>query len=355
MKTLDPEIKSLLHKGAVIPAHPLALNEDRRLNESRQRLLTRYYMASGAGGIAIGVHTTQFKIRDPKINLYQKVLQLAIEEIENADLDRPFIKVGGVSGDTEQAVYEAQICAELGYDIVLVSTNGLGNWSEAALLDRAAKIAQIIPVFGFYLQPAVGGRVLSFDFWKAFSEIKNLHAIKMAPFNRYQTLEVVRAVCASSRCDEIALYTGNDDNIVVDLLTTYNVKVGNKFIKKDIVGGLLGHWAVWTQKAVTLLNRVHAIKKSGSDITQEIMTLNVEVTDANAAFFDAANNFQGCIAGLHEVLRRQGILTGIWCLDENETLSAGQYQEIDRVYRDYPDLNDDSFVRMNLNEWMSGL
>ena len=355
MKTLDPEIKSLLHKGAVIPAHPLALNEDRRLNESRQRLLTRYYMASGAGGIAIGVHTTQFKIRDPKINLYQKVLQLAIEEIENADLDRPFIKVAGVSGDTEQAVYEAQICAELGYDIVLVSTNGLGNWSEAALLDRAAKIAQIIPVFGFYLQPAVGGRVLSFDFWKAFSEIKNLHAIKMAPFNRYQTLEVVRAVCASSRCDEIALYTGNDDNIVVDLLTTYNVKVGNKFIKKDIVGGLLGHWAVWTQKAVTLLNRVHAIKKSGSDITQEIMTLNVEVTDANAAFFDAANNFQGCIAGLHEVLRRQGILTGIWCLDENETLSAGQYQEIDRVYRDYPDLNDDSFVRMNLNEWMSGL
>ncbi|MBU2945904.1 dihydrodipicolinate synthase family protein [Zobellia uliginosa] len=355
MNTLDPVLKKLLHQGTVIPAHPLALTEGRELDEKRQRLLTRYYMASGAGGIAIGVHTTQFQIRDPKINLYKKVLQLAIEEIEIANLDRPFIKVAGVSGNTEQAVTEAKICAELGYDIVLVSTNGLGDWSEEALLERAAKIAQVIPVFGFYLQPAVGGRVLSYNFWKAFAEIKNVEAIKMAPFNRYQTLEVVRAVCASSRCDEIVLYTGNDDNIVADLLTTYNVTIEGKVIKKDIVGGLLGHWAVWTNKAVTLLEEIHKVKQSGGTISKELMSLNIAVTDTNAAFFDATNNFEGCIAGLHEVLRRQGLLKGIWCLDEAEKLSTGQNEEISRVYNDYPHLNDDDFVRDNIENWLKGL
>ncbi len=355
MKTLNIEIRKLLHKGTVIPAHPLALTENRQLDEKRQRLLTRYYMASGVGGIAIGVHTTQFQIRDPKVNLYYKVLQLAIEEIENARLDRPFLKIAGVSGNTEQAVSEAKTCAELGYDIVLVSTNGLGDWTEKALLERTEKIAEIMPVFGFYLQPAVGGRVLSYDFWKVFSEIKNVHAIKMAPFNRYQTLEVVRAVCASSRRDEIALYTGNDDNIVADLLTTYKVQVDGKSIKKDIVGGLLGHWAVWTQKAVELLERVHEIKKSGIIIPQEMMTLNIAVTDTNAAFFDAAHNFHGCIAGIHEVLRRQGLLKGIWCLDEKEMLSEGQKEEINRAYKDYPDLNDDAFVKENIEKWMSDM
>lgn len=355
MKTLNPVLKKLLHQGTVIPAHPLALTEGRELDERRQRLLTRYYMASGAGGIAIGVHTTQFQIRDPQINLYKKVLQLAIEEITIANLDRPFIKVAGVSGTTEQAVNEAKICAELGYDIVLVSTNGLGDWSEEALLERAAKISEIIPVFGFYLQPAVGGRVLSYNYWKAFSEIENVQAIKMAPFNRYQTLEVIRAVCASSRCDEIALYTGNDDNIVADLLTTYNITVGEKVIKKDIVGGLLGHWAVWTNKAVSLLEEIHRIKESGTAIPKEAMTLNIAVTDSNAAFFDSANNFEGCIAGLHEVLRRQGLLKGIWCLDENEKLSIGQNEEISRVYNDYPQLNDDDFVRDNIENWLKGL
>lgn len=355
MKTLDPEIKKLLDKGTVIPAHPLALTEDRKLDESRQRLLTRYYMASGAGGIAIGVHTTQFQIRDPKIKLYGKVLQLAITEIEKANLKRPFIKVAGVNGHTEQAVSEANTCVELGYDLVLLSTNGLDSWGESALLDRTKKIAEIIPVFGFYLQPAVGGRVLSFDFWKAFSEIKNVHAIKMAPFNRYQTLEVVRAVCSSSRRNDIALYTGNDDNIVADLLTTYEVQVGGKSIKKEIVGGLLGHWAVWTHRAVELLERIHEIKKSGNTIPQEMMTLNIAITDTNAAFFDAANNFHGCIAGIHEVLRRQGLLNGTWCLDENETLSAGQKEEIDRVYSDYPDLNDDAFVNQGIEGWSRNL
>ncbi len=354
MKTLDPKIKSLLHKGTVIPAHPLALTANRQLDEERQRLLTRYYLASGAGGIAIGVHTTQFQIRDPKIDLYRKVLEMAIEEVEKANLDRPFIKVAGVSGNTEEAVNEAKICAELGYDIVLVSTNGLGNWPEEALLERARKIAEVIPVFGFYLQPSVGGRVLSFDFWKAFSEIKNVHAIKMAPFNRYQTLEVVRAVCESSRCEDIALYTGNDDNIVVDLLTTYNFKVDERQVTKEIVGGLLGHWAVWTHKAVQLLETVKLSKKQGSGIPLELLAQNVAVTDTNAAFFDAANNFHGCIAGIHEVLFRQGILKGIWCLNESEGLSPGQKEEIDRVYRSYPELNDDTFVGDNIGEWLSG-
>lgn len=355
MKTLNPEIKKHLHEGTVIPAHPLALTADRKLDEARQRLLTRYYMASGAGGIAIGVHTTQFQIRDPKIGLYRKVLELAVEEIDKANLDRPFIKVAGVSGDTEQAVSEAKICAELGYDIVLVSTNGLGDWPEEALLERTRKIAEIIPVFGFYLQPAVGGKVLSFDFWKALAEIDNVQAIKMAPFNRYQTLEVVRAVCESSRCDDIALYTGNDDNIVNDLLTTYRFTVNGKPVSKDIVGGLLGHWAVWTNKAVELLDTLKKAKRSGSAIPTEFLTLNVAVTDSNAAFFDAANNFHGCIAGIHEVLYRQGILKGIWCLDEKEGLSPGQKEEIDRVYKEYPDLNDDEFVKNNFKKWMGDL
>jgi len=352
---LDAKVKALLHEGTVIPAHPLALTAERKLDEARQRLLTRYYLASGAGGIAVGVHTTQFQIRDPKIGLYRKVLELAIEEIDNANLDRPFIKVAGVSGSTEQAVNEATICAELGYDIVLVSTNGLGDWPEEGLLERTRKIAEVIPVFGFYLQPAVGGKVLSFEFWKAFAEIKNVQAIKMAPFNRYQTLEVVRAVCESSRCDEIALYTGNDDNIVNDLLTTYEFNVNGKLVSKDIVGGLLGHWAVWTKKAVELLDTMKRAKKSGSTIPKELLSLNVAVTDSNAAFFDAANDFHGCIAGIHEVLYRQGILKGIWCLDDKEGLSPGQKEEIDRVYQEYPELNDDQFVMNNIEEWMKNL
>lgn len=355
MNNLNPKIKALLHEGTVIPAHPLALTAERKLDEARQRLLTRYYMASGAGGIAIGVHTTQFQIRDPKIGLYRKVLELAIEEIDKADLDRPFIKVAGVSGPTDQAVNEAKICAELGYDIVLVSTNGLCDFTEEDLLERTRKVAEVIPVFGFYLQPAVGGKVLSFEFWKAFAEIKNVQAIKMAPFNRYQTLDVVRAVCESSRSSEIALYTGNDDNIVNDLLTTYEFNVNGEPVTKDIVGGLLGHWAVWTKKAVELLEEIKRVKKSGSNIPNKLLTLNIAVTDSNAAFFDAANNFHGCIAGIHEVLYRQSILKGIWCLDDKEGLSPGQKEEIDRVYQEYPELNDDQFVANNIEKWMKNL
>lgn len=344
MPTLQPAIRSLLFKGTVIPAHPLALREERSLDEDRQRLLTQYYISAGAGGIAVGVHTTQFAIRDPRFNLFEKVLTLAAEEVERAGLRRPFIKVAGVSGPTSQAVQEAELAKDLGYDLALVSSNGLGLWREEELLERAQAIGAIIPLFGFYLQPAVGGLALSRNFWEQFCEIESVYAIKIAPFNRYQTLDVVQAVCQSSRRESIALYTGNDDNIVPDLLSTYWVPVGDKMVQKDIVGGLLGHWAVWTRQAVVLLDHIHHLKATNSPIPSELLTEGLHITDANAAFFDAQHNFRGCIAGIHEVLRRQGLLEGIWCLDPEESLSPGQADEIDRVYRFYPELNDDKFV-----------
>ncbi|WP_199738107.1 dihydrodipicolinate synthase family protein [Falsibacillus albus] len=346
---LKQDIKRLLFEGTVIPAHPLALNEDRSLDEEGQRRLTNYYMDAGAGGIAVGVHTTQFEIRDPEFNLYERVLRLAVEEVNRKKSTRPFIKVAGICGRNDQAVEEAQIAKGLGYDIGLLSNGGLAGWTEDELLERTRKVAEVIPVFGFYLQPSVGGRVFSYEFWKEFAEIENVHAIKMAPFNRYQTLDVARAVCHSSRCDEIALYTGNDDNIVNDLLTTYQFNVNGKSVKKQIVGGLLGHWAVWTKKAVELLDEIKAVRDK-EEIPSALLTLGQSVTDSNAAFFDSANGFRGCIAGINEVLARQGLLKGNWCLLEKEKLSSGQASEIDRVYGDYPQLNDDAFVRQLLVE-----
>jgi dihydrodipicolinate synthase/N-acetylneuraminate lyase len=344
---IKEEIKSLLFEGTVIPAHPLALNEDRSLDEEGQRRLTNYYMDAGAGGIAVGVHTTQFEIRNPEFNLYERVLRLAVEEVNKKNLARPFIKVAGICGQTSQAVEEAQIASSLGYDMGLLSNGGLSGLTEAELLERTRKVAEVIPVFGFYLQPSVGGRTLSFEFWKEFAEIPNVLAIKMAPFNRYQTLDVVRAVCHSSRCDEIALYTGNDDNIVNDLLTTYRFNVNGKAVKKQIIGGLLGHWAVWTKKAVEIFEEIKAVRDK-DEIPATLLTLAQEVTDSNAAFFDSSNSFLGCIAGINEVLARQGLLKGNWCLLEKEKLSAGQSEEIDRVYKDYPHLNDDAFVKQML-------
>jgi dihydrodipicolinate synthase/N-acetylneuraminate lyase len=344
---IKEEIKRLLFEGTVIPAHPLALNEDRSLDEEGQRRLTNYYMDAGAGGIAVGVHTTQFEIRDPEFNLYERVLRLAVEEVNKKNLARPFIKVAGICGQTSQAVEEAQIASSLGYDMGLLSNGGLAGLTEAELLDRTRKVAEVIPVFGFYLQPSVGGRTLSFEFWKEFAEIPNVLAIKMAPFNRYQTLDVVRAVCHSSRCDEIALYTGNDDNIVNDLLTTYRFNVNGEAVKKQIIGGLLGHWAVWTKKAVELFEEIKTVRDQ-DEIPASLLTLAHEVTDSNAAFFDSSNSFKGCIAGINEVLARQGLLKGNWCLLEKEKLSAGQSEEIDRVYKDYPHLNDDAFVKQML-------
>ncbi len=351
---LKPEIKSLLQDGTVIPAHPLALTEKRQMDERRQRALTRYYMAAGTGGVAVGVHTTQFEIRDPGVDMFEPVLRLAAEEVARANLGRPFIKVAGICGPTEQALQEAELAAELEYDLGLVSNGGLNDWSETQLLKRTEKIANIIPVFGFYLQPAVGGRRLSYEFWQEFAEIPGVCAVKTAPFNRYQTLDVVRAVCYSSRRDEIAVYTGNDDNIVADLLTTYRFNVDGQTVEKPIVGGLLGHWAVWTRKAVELFEVIKSVRSAVKPLSPELLSQGMSITDANAAFFDPVHDFKGSIAGIHEVLRRQGILAGRWCLNPAEELSSGQLEEIDRVYASYPFLNDDDFVKEHLTEWFAG-
>ncbi|MFC5651163.1 dihydrodipicolinate synthase family protein [Paenibacillus solisilvae] len=348
---MSQEQTRALHDGLVIPAHPLALDKDRRLDEAHQRALTRYYMAAGAGGVAVGVHSTQFEIRDPKFGLYEKVLSLAAEEVKRAQLQRPFIQVAGICGPIEQALHEAEISAGLGFDAGLLSMGGLQGSSESDILKRTEKVAEIIPVIGFYLQPSVGGKAFSFDFWRAFADIQGVIAIKMAPFNRYQTIDVVRAVCYSERRDEIALYTGNDDNIVADLLTAYRFRIEDRIVEKRIVGGLLGHWAVWTKKAVELLEEIKRIRTQ-QNISPEWLTRNIEITDANAAFFDPAHGFAGCIPGIHEVLRRQGLMQGTWCLNPHEQLSEGQQEEIDRVYREYPYLNDDDFVQKQLADWL---
>lgn len=332
MKKLDQHINALLQQGTVIPAHPLALTENLKLDEERQRALTNYYISSAAGGVAVGVHTTQFEIRKPGINLLEPVLQIAAEEIEKANLARPFIKVAGVCGATSNALKEAELAVKYGYHLGLVSMGGLNNYSDAQLIKHAQAIAEIIPVFGFYLQPAVGGRILSYEFWREFAEIPNVYAIKVAAFNRYQTLDVVRAVCNSSGRNEIALYTGNDDNIVADLLTPYQFTINGEKVEKRFVGGLLGHWAVDTKNAVALFNEIKECVTNNYSGVEKLLAKGVEVTDTNAAIFDAKNCFKGCITGIHEVLRRQGLLKGIWCLNPEEKFSPGQMEEIDRIY-----------------------
>ena len=326
--------------GLAIPAHPLAITSSRRLDERRQRALSRYYIASGVGGLAVGVHTTQFAIRNPKIGLFKPVLQLAAEEMDRAN--RPLVRIAGVCGETAQAVAESQVLQDLRYHAALLSLGTMHDADNGNLIEHCRAVAEVIPVVGFYLQPSVGGRNLSYAFWRRFAEIENVVAIKIAPFNRYQTQDVVRAVIDSAR-DDIALYTGNDDNIIADFLTPF------RFADQErrIVGGLLGHWSVWTKRAVELLDRCR-----NADASPELLRIGVEVTDCNAAFFDAANGFRGCIAGLHEVLRRQGLLEGTWCLDESETLSPGQMAEIDRVYEAYPHLHDDEFVASHRDEWL---
>lgn len=354
---LAPDLHSHLLEGTVIPAHPLALDENRRFDQRRQRALTRYYMAAGAGGIAVGVHTTQFEIRKPQVGLLEPVLELAAQTVREEDPGRPFVKVAGICGPTPQAVDEAELAAGLGYDVGLLSNGGLGDWSEHELLRRSEAVAERIPIFGFYLQPAVGGRHLSYGFWRDFCDLPGVVAIKLAPFDRYATIEVVRAVCTSPRAHEIALYTGNDDNIVVDLITLFRVQVEGRIVEKRIVGGLLGHWAAWTQAAVRLLAQVKALTKesapAGSDtLPAQLLTEAAAVTDMNAALFDPANDFRGCIPGIHEVLRRQGLLAGRWCLDPNEELSPGQLGAIDRVEREYPHLTDNDFVAAHRDEWL---
>jgi len=346
------ELRDHLLAGKVIPAHPLALTPERKLDERYQRALTRYYVAAGAGGMAVGVHTTQFAIREPQYGLLKPVLELASETVDAAlaGRARAFVKVAGICGQTAQAVAEAELARALGYHVGLLS---LSAWKEAdddAVLRHCRTVAEVLPIFGFYLQPAVGGRVFSYAFWRRFTEIENVAAIKIAPFNRYQTLDVVRAVAESGR-DDIALYTGNDDNIVVDLLTRYVLPVAGRRVERQIAGGLLGHWAVWTQKAVEMLEDIKRARNR-PQMESEWLTQAIAVTDANAAFFDAANGFAGCIAGIHEVLRRQGLMRGIWCLDPHEGLSPGQQEQIDRVLRAYPELSDDAFVAVHRDEWL---
>ncbi len=338
---MTPDKLSLLRKGVVIPAHPLALTSKRKLDERRQRALTRYYLAAGSGGLAVGVHTTQFAIRD--VGLLRPILELAAEEEKR---HKPLtLKIAGVCGPTKQATAEATLARDLGYDIGLLSLAALKDASEDTLIAHAKAVGAVIPLFGFYLQPAVGGRVLPYSFWRRFAELPSVVGIKMAPFNRYQTLDVLRAVAESGRANEIALYTGNDDNILLDLLTEF--RFGEQRLR--IVGGLLGHWSVWTRKAVELLAEVH---RAGSP-TPELLTRAAQITDSNAAFFDAANGFRGCITGLHEVLRRQGLIQGLWCLDPKEGLSPGQKEEIDRVYHAYPSLNDDAFIEQYRDVWLT--
>ena len=350
---LPSDIGALLRKGVVIPAHPLALDAGRRLDERHQRALTRYYLAAGAGGVAVGVHTTQFEIRDPKFGLFRPVLELAAETTREWERrhNTPVIRIAGICGATKQAVDEACTARDCGYHAGLLSLGAMRDASVDELLEHARAVAEVLPLFGFYLQPAVGGRMLDYSFWCRFVEIENVAAIKIAPFNRYQTLDVVRAVALSGRAAEIALYTGNDDNIVIDLLTTFRFETPRGTACVRIVGGLLGHWAVWTRKAVEILDRIHAAVELGA-VSQDLLTLAAEVTDANAALFDPQHGFAGCIAGIHEVLRRQGLLAGRWCLNSNEGLSPGQMDEIDRVYAAYPHLADDDFVAAGRSEWL---
>ena len=342
-----------LHEGTVIPANPLALDENRNFDEKRQRALVRYYLDSGVGGLAVAVHTTQFEIREPKYNLLEPVLKVAVEEArkyEEAN-NTTIVMVAGACGPKEQAVREAELAKSLGYDAVLLSPGGLNALSEDEMVERTAAVAAVMPVIGFYLQPSVGGRRFTYNYWERICEIDNVVAIKAAPFNRYCTFDVVRAAALSKRSDEIALYTGNDDNIVIDLVSNYRFEVDGKVYEKRFIGGLLGHWSVWTKKAVELFDKCKALHGCDS-IPADVLKLANEVTDTNAAFFDTANGFKGCIAGLHEVLRRQGLMKGIWCLNPEETMSPGQKEEIDRVYKMYPHLNDDDFIKANLDKWL---
>jgi hypothetical protein len=341
------DLRGHLLAGQVIPAHPLALTAERKLDERHQRALTRYYLDAGAGGIAVGVHTTQFAIREQ--GLYQPVLSLAAETVGESlrKRPRPFIRVAGAIGTTAQAIRETEIAARLGYDAVLLSLAGWGRESDAAMLDHCRAVSGILPLFGFYLQPAVGGRVLGYDFWRRFAELPNAVAIKIAPFNRYQTLDVVRAVSDAGR-DDLALYTGNDDSIVVDLLSRFHF--GSR--ERRIVGGLLGQWAVGTRRAVELLHAVRRLPPEHA-LDPAWFRLATALTDFNAALFDPAHGFAGCIAGIHEVLHRHGLLAGPWCLDPAETLSPGQREEIDRVLVQHVDLDDGDFIARHRAEWLA--
>jgi dihydrodipicolinate synthase/N-acetylneuraminate lyase len=343
----------VLRRGAVIPAHLLALDAQGKLDARRQRAMTRYYLDAGAGGIAIGVHATQFAIRD--VGLYEPVLQLAMQTARDwtpIGGKRPLFMIAGLAGRTEQAVREARVAKELGYDAGLLSLVAMKDASEDELIAHCRAVADVMPVIGFYLQRAVGGVDLLASFWRRFAEIENVIAIKMAPFNRYRTLDVIRGVINARAEDRVTLYTGNDDHIVLDLTVPFTFMRDGQPVTVGLKGGLLGHWSVWTQRAVELLDRIHAAVEKNA-VGPELLALDAQVTDCNAAVFDVAHDFHGCIAGCHEVLRRQGLLQGIWCLDPNEGLSPGQAAELSRVQRDYPHLVDDDFVAAHRERWLA--
>lgn len=345
---IHSDIRRLIGDGTVIPAHPLALDANRKLDPRRQRALTRYYLDAGVGGLAVGVHTTQFAIRD--VGLYRPVLELAAETAA-AWAKRPLALVAGLCGSTSQAVSEARTALGIGYHAGLLSLAAMKGASEDEIITHCETVAREIPLVGFYLQPAVGGVILSADFWRRFASIDNVIAIKVAPFNRYRTLDVIRGVCAAGALDRVTLYTGNDDHILLDLTLPFDVRLGEATVRAHFRGGLLGHWSVWTASAVRQFETCRAAQAGGS-ISADLLALDARVTDCNSAFFDTANNFHGCIAGCHEVLRRQGLLDGTWCLDPHEGLSPGQSAEIDRVLREHRDLSDDAFVAENLERWL---
>jgi len=339
---LPDEVGALLARGVVIPAHPLALDARRRLDERRQRALARYYLDAGSGGLAVGVHATQFAIR--KAGLYERVLAIAAEEAAG----RKVVMIAGLAGKTGPAQKEARTARALGYHCGMLSLGAMKGASLDELVAHCAAVAGEIPLVGFYLQTAVGGIPLPAEFWRRFAAIEHVVAIKIAPFNRYATLDVVRGVVAARAENRIALYTGNDDHILLDLAVPFDVRRGGETVRVRIRGGLLGHWSVWTHSAVELLARVRR-----GPLDEDLLALDARITDCNGAFFDVAHNFAGCIPGCHEVLRRQGLLAGTWCLDPQERLSPGQSKEIDRVYREHADLADDAFVRKNLDRWLS--
>ncbi len=346
------DLRPHLLSGHVIPAQPLALDANRKFSERHQRAITRYYVAAGVGGLAVGVHSTQFEIREAKHGLFRPVLELAARTIDEelARAPRPFLKIAGICGQTAQAVGEAELARALGYQAGLLSLAAFAGAPEDALIAHCRRVAEVIPIIGFYLQPAAGGRLLGYSFWRRFAEIPNVVAIKLAPFNRYQTIDVMRALAESGR-DDIALYTGNDDSIIVDLLTPFTFEHQGRRVTRRIVGGLLGHWGVWTRCAVQLLDEIKAARTAPT-LDARWLERAIAVTDMNAALFDSANGFRGCIPGILEVLRRGGLVPSIHCLNPHEVLSPGQAEELTRVARAYPELTDDAFVAANRDRWL---
>ena len=347
------DLRQHLLSGHAIPAQPLALDLNRKFSERHQRAITRYYVAAGVGGLAVGVHSTQFEIREPQHGLFKPVLELAARTIDEelAKSPRPFIKISGICGRTDQAVREAELAKSFGYQAGLLSMSAFKTDTEDAMIEHCRKVADVIPVVGFYLQPAAGGRLLGYSFWRRFAEIPNVIAIKLAPFNRYQTIDVMRALAESGR-EDIALYTGNDDSIVVDLFTPFTFEQNGKKVTRRIVGGLLGHWGVWTRSAVQLLEEIKQARTKGT-LDVRWLERSIAVTDMNAALFDSANGFRGCIPGILEVLRRGGLVPSINCLNPHEVLSPGQAEELTRVARAYPELTDDTFVAANRDKWLA--